>query len=131
MVNHLIFDGESLPNFIRQLIYFYDDNKSTKTLTIPSFKEITSLRNQYEKTEKYKESLGFWKRYLKDVKEIIGFPKLYLNKKNTAFESGTISTNIDADLRKKLKRVSLKENITLAFLLLKQGYDVIGLFMKN
>tara|TARA_B100000497_G_scaffold128127_1_gene173743 strand:+ start:7658 stop:12628 length:4971 start_codon:yes stop_codon:yes gene_type:complete len=119
VVNHIIFDGESLPNFIHQLIYFYGDKKSDKTtITIPSFKEITSLRNQYEKTEKYKESLGFWKRYLKEVKEINGFPKLYLNKKNTAFESGTISTNIDADLRKKLKRVSLKENITLNVLLL-------------
>ena len=131
VVNHLIFDGESLPNFIRQLIYFYDDNKNTKTLTIPSFKEITSLRNQYEKTEKYKESLGFWKRYLKDVKEIIGFPKLYLNKKNTAFESGTISTNIDADLRKKLKRVSLKENITLNVLLLSAFITTLNKISKK
>jgi amino acid adenylation domain-containing protein len=119
VVNHLIFDGESLPNFISQLTHFYS-SRETKNFNFPSlsFSEITQLRNDYKKTENYKKSLGFWKRYLKGVKAINGFPKIYLDKESTNFESGTILANIDSDFRKKLSQLSNKNNITINVLLL-------------
>ena len=119
VVNHLVFDGESLPNFIKQLAYFYNSLKKEK-FHFPSLSssEITLLRNEYKKTEDYKESLGFWECYLKGVKSINGFPKIYLDKGSTSFESGTILTNINPDFRKKLERLSSEKKITLNVLLL-------------
>ena len=119
VVNHLIFDGESLPNFIKQLTHFYSTRKATNfNFSSLSFSEITQLRNEYEKTENYKESIGFWKRYLKGVKSINGFPKIYLDKESNNFESGTILANINSDFRKKLNHLSTKKNITINMLLL-------------
>ena len=132
VVNHLIFDGESLPNFIKQLAHFYSDKKTDKlNFTSFSFSEINSLRNQYEKTGSYKESIGFWKRYLKGVNEINGFPKIYLDNESTDFGSGTILAKIDSDFRKKLNQLSLKENITLNVLLLSAFTSAINKIGKK
>ena len=45
VVNHLIFDGESLPNFIKQLAHFYSYKKTDKlNFTSFSFSEINSFK---------------------------------------------------------------------------------------
>lgn len=119
VVSHLIFDGESLPNFIQQLTAFYKDGQSNQDiLPLLSFSEITQLRTTYEKTEGYKESLSFWKRYLKDVKAINGLPKIYKEKDHHAFDSGTVLAKIDVTFRKKLRDFSTEKGITLNMLLL-------------
>ena len=119
VVSHLIFDGESLPNFIQQLTTFYSNDQSKQDL-LPSlsFSEITQLRTTYEKTESYKESVSFWKRYLKDVTAISGLPKIYKQKEHHTFDSGTVQTKIDSTFRKELRHFSAEKEITLNMLLL-------------
>ena len=119
VISHLIFDGESLPNFITQLTHYYSSNKSNEpSFSSISFSEISFLRNEYEKTENYKESLGFWKRYLKGVKAINGLPKIYEDKTTNSFESETVLANIDPNFRKKLAQISAQKDITLNMLFL-------------
>lgn len=119
VVSHLIFDGESMPNFIKQLTHYYSSNNIAEpnTSTV-SLSEINFRRNQYQKTERYRESLGFWKRYLKDVKAINGLPKIYEEKIDNKSESGTILAHIDVDFRNKLAKLSTEKKITLNMLFL-------------
>ncbi len=119
VVNHLIFDGESLPNFIQQLATFYSNGLSNKDqLPSLSFSEITQVRAMYEKSEGYKESISFWKRYLKDVRAIHGLPKIFKAKEYHSFESGTVLANIDSRLREKLRHLAAKKDVTLNMLFL-------------
>ncbi|MDT7830903.1 amino acid adenylation domain-containing protein [Flavobacteriaceae bacterium S356] len=119
VVSHLVFDGESLPNFIQQLAALYSaGSPNTDLLPVVSFSEITQLRANYEKSEGYKESISFWKRYLKDVRAIHGLPKIYKEKEHYSFESGTILANIDSSLRKKLQHLAAEKDVTLNMLLL-------------
>lgn len=119
VVSHLIFDGESLPNFIQQLAASYNTGSIKEhQFSQVSFSEIIQLRKNYEKSEKYKESLSFWKRYLKDVRAINGLPKIYKEKEGHSFESGTVLTAIDTSFRKKLQQLAVDKDVTLNMLLL-------------
>lgn len=119
VVSHIIFDGESLPNFIEQLSEYYGETE-TKSIS-PKFDfypNILEKKFEYEKTEKYKSDLDFWKKYLNGVKSINNLPEIYNNKFYNQDEAGTIESIINTGIRAELGKLSKDKNITLNMLLL-------------
>ena len=110
VVHHLIFDGESLSNFCKQLSDAY---RKKETENVPSLSDVTQLQSAYLKTNAYKGSLRFWENYLANISAINGIPKIYQRTTKTPSEGAAISGYIDSQLKQQLEALCVQKGLTL------------------
>lgn len=126
VVSHLVFDGGSVPVFIKELNMFYNRDEAENVL--PSAADITQNSVGYEAGARHDSDFRFWKSYLKGVGDLRSFPKLYKKPPGTVSKGGRISTTIDGDVRKRMASLCMGNHVTLNMLLLGAFGIILGKF---
>lgn len=127
IVNHLIFDGESMPVFMKQLMYYYSSTGKERIEDV-SFNDIAYERSNYPKTEKFDRNIIFWERYLKEVNTMHSFPDIYSFHTKHPFEGGKVTYLLDHNFRSKIENLQRTKNITLPMLLMTAFASTLHIF---
>lgn len=111
VVNHLVFDGESMAVFLADLHQIYQGQKPAPLAV--TFADVVQKRTDYQRSLVFEQDYSFWKGYLKGVSELHSFPLLYQPQKQASFRGRRVTAGIDQQLREKLLHVCRAQGVTL------------------
>lgn len=116
VVSHLIFDGESFPVFMNELVSSYQGRELAPLDA--SFSDIVQRKKDYEKGLDYEHDYAFWQDYLGGVSGLHSFPTSFSPPETFSFTGRRVSTTIGRELRERLVILCREQGVTLNMLLL-------------
>jgi amino acid adenylation domain-containing protein len=116
VVNHLVFDGESLAIFLNELTSLYQ-GKELAPLD-GSIADMAQRRREYTQSRKFEQDYTFWQEYLEGVSGLHSLPASSSLPGVFSFHGRRVSTKIDLKLRQELSARCQQRGVTLNMLLL-------------
>lgn len=95
-VHHIIFDGASLNNFIKELSSLYDE-KTLPDLTI-SYQDYSIWEEEQLKQNGFKNSKKYWLNQFQDEIPILNLPTSYVRPSKQCFEGAKIHQTVSKEL---------------------------------
>ncbi len=116
VVNHLVFDGESMAVLLSELQQLY---KGKVLAPLPvTFAAVVEKRAGYQHSEAFAKDHAFWQNYLQGAGGFHAFPKLYRRPEKISFQGQRVRGIIDKQLRGKLLLLCRAQGVSLYTVLL-------------
>ena len=110
-VHHIIFDGTSLKNLLKEFSALYN-NKILPDLYI-SYKDFAIWENKQISNNLFKESKEYWINQFKSYDiPVLDMPTTYPRPAEKSYEGNTYITEMSKDITKKINNLSSKYNCT-------------------
>ena len=110
-VHHIIFDGTSLKNLLKEFSALYN-NETLPDLYI-SYKDFSIWEKEQLSNNSFKESKEYWIKQFKDYEiPVLDMPTTYARPAEKSYEGSTFITNISKEITKKINNLSNRYNCT-------------------
>lgn len=110
IVHHIVFDGSSFEIFLRELSFFYDQEKSGflsgPTVPAVSYNHFCEEEMHYLSGIKYSEDRQYWQQQLLSAPTHFEIPTDFTRPATVTYEGGQVRSIIDPILKSKLKKIS-------------------------
>lgn len=122
-VHHIIFDGTSFNNFIKELSGIYNGNELPK-LDI-SYKDFATWENDKLNLNGFKESKEFWINQFKSDIPLLNLPYNSLRPNRKNYEGKTFVTSLSEEFTEKINNFAIKHNVTSYMVMLACYYILL------
>lgn len=114
--HHIIMDGTSIGLFVEELFKIYRDESLSAVMC--QFSDYVAWEAAEMESEKYKNQKDIWLAQYKDELPVLNLPSDFIRPPLLQYDGEIIKIDIDAALVKKLKALSVRNNVSLFMVLL-------------
>ncbi|MCW8928795.1 MAG: amino acid adenylation domain-containing protein [Gammaproteobacteria bacterium] len=133
-IHHIVTDGWSMSNFVKELGQSYDailkKDSSKLNSKVHSFGQMAKTKIDYLETSKYQDELAYWLIQLKDSQPLVEFNHLKPTH-NIETSGQRFFFKIDSDLTSRLKKLALNQGVTLNMLLMAQYFVLLHRYTQQ
>jgi len=127
-IHHIVFDGWSMPILFDEIMTFYQAlSKKHPTSLLPleyQYKDYAEWQHQRISDGILEKSKIYWQDKLSGVLPVLELKTDFLRPKNRTFDGDLIIVDVQSDLEKKVRNLSLETNST-PFILMLSAYKVL------
>jgi amino acid adenylation domain-containing protein len=121
VIHHIAADDWSMPIFVDELVTLYKAFKTNRPSPLPplpvQYADYALWQKQYLSSALLEKKLGYWERQLERVAPL-ELPVDFIRPAGQRFNGDTLHAALDADLSRRLKALSAREDVTLFMTLL-------------